>query len=38
MFKEIKFERDLDDLETKKVFPEITIHKIFETDCSFRVR
>ena len=35
--KEIKFERAWRELEAKKMFPEKTIHKLFETNSSFHV-
>ena len=35
--KEIKFEGILGELESKNMFPETIIHKIFETNSSFHV-
>ena len=36
--KEIKYEGGWGELEAKKMFPETTIHKIFETNSSFLVK
>ena len=36
--KEITFERILDELDSRKRFPETIIHKIFETNSFFHVK
>ena len=35
---EIEFDQVWGELDEKKMFPETTIHKIFETDSNFHVK